>query len=98
MQKHLTKLVRYGILTVKRWAGFRDPMRGASMVTDTLTRWGRTRGPIAPVWELDALRRARALSISELSVRANLNITTVYRVLHGLSCATPRSKRRLAAA
>ena len=68
------------------------------MVTDTLTRWGRTRGPIAPVWELDALRRARALSISELSVRANLNITTVYRVLHGLSCATPRSKRRLAAA
>jgi transcriptional regulator with XRE-family HTH domain len=68
------------------------------MVTEALARWGRTRGPITPVWELEALRRARALSVSELSVRANLNITTVYRVLHGLSSATPRTKRRLASA
>ena len=65
---------------------------------DRLARWSPRRGPISPLWTLEGLRAARAVSIAELATRAGVNPSTVIRVLHGDSYGTPRVRRALAAA
>lgn len=67
------------------------------METLTLTRWPRTRRPVAaPVWTLAGLKAARAVSLSELAEASGLDRSTISRILSGTSLATPRTRRKLA--
>jgi transcriptional regulator with XRE-family HTH domain len=64
----------------------------------SLDRWPPTRGPVTPLWTLEALRAARALSIGELADAAGVSWSTAHRVLRGNSPASPKVRRALAAA
>ena len=64
----------------------------------SLTHWPPDRGPISPLWTLEALRTARVLSIGELADAAGVSWSTVSRVIHAQSPASASTRRALAAA
>jgi len=66
--------------------------------TVNLKPWPPSRGPIVAVWpSLEALRRARSLSISELAKWAGVDRNTAQRALRG-GRLSARTRRALAAA